>query len=304
MKELKAQGVHVKEAAVDITNKEKLAQVIQECAKKMPPLKGVIHSAMVLDDALISKLTDQSIEDVMKPKISGCLNLHECTLDQPLDFFVLFSSISSLIGNPGQGNYAAANAFLDSFCHYRKKLNLPVLTINWGALKLGALARDTKTAKYLEHHGIKGLNSENALKLLEKAILSQENHLCALDVNWQKLLQSMPAVKQSGVFSDFSEQQEAFSNVFLEKAQDLDFVMTVLKEMIGKTLKMDPKELDEGTRLNLLGVDSLMAMELHTMIEINLGITIPSMELMKGPSIKHLAHLIRESASKCSGAAH
>lgn len=297
MKQLKAQGVHVHEAAVDITNKDKLAQVLKGI---MPPLKGVIHSAMVLEDALISKLTDQSIEDVLMPKISGCLNLHACTENQPLDFFVLFSSISSIIGNPGQGNYAAANAFLDSFCHYRKKLNLPALTINWGALKLGALARDTKTAKYLEHHGIKGLDAENALKLLEQAILSQENHLCALDVNWKKLLQSMPAIKQSSVFSDFSEES---SNVFLGKVPTLDFVSTMLKEMIGKTLKIDPTELDEGTRLNLLGVDSLMAMELHTMIEINLGIMIPSMELMKGPSIKHLAHLIHESSSKCSGTA-
>ena len=107
----------------------------------MPPLKGVIHSAMVLSDALISQLTPESIERVLLPKIGGCLNLHKCTMHYPLDFFVLFSSVSSIIGNPGQGNYAAANAFLDTFCHYRKKLGLPALTINWGALKIGVLAR-------------------------------------------------------------------------------------------------------------------------------------------------------------------
>ena len=168
LKQLKEQGVHSVEAAIDITNSEQLSRLLKECDKKMPPLKGIIHSAMVLSDALISQLTPASMERVLSPKIGGCLNLHQCTLHCPLDFFVLFSSVSSLIGNPGQGNYAAANAFLDTFCHYRKSLGLPALTMNWGALKIGVLARDKKlqiisTTMELKEYALKSVENSRAI---------------------------------------------------------------------------------------------------------------------------------------------
>ena len=308
VEQLREQGVHVEAVSVDVANNDQLTRRLKECERNMPPLKGVIHSAMVLNDALISQLTPESIERVLMPKIGGCVNLHKCTSHYPLDFFVLFSSISSIIGNPGQGNYAAANAFLNSFCHYRKNLGLPALTISWGALKIGVLARDTKIAKHLDHHGIKGIRAENALKILEQSILNEENYVCALDINWQKIMQNMPAIKQSSVFSDFYKDNGNDSSVAIveevlsmDETKRLGFILSILKEIIGKTLKIAPDQLDEGARLNTLGVDSLMAMELHTMMEIKLGIRISSMELMKGPSIKHLAQLFLREISMLRG---
>jgi acyl carrier protein len=127
-----------------------------------------------------------------------------------------------------------------------------------------------------------------------------------LDINWNKMMHHMMAIGKSPIFSDFctTTDDQSTSNDFkkqllaLEEPNRLPFITVTLKEMIGKTLKMDPILLDETTRLNLLGVDSLMAMELHTLMEINLDMRIPSMELMKGPTIRHLTLLIMREASK------
>ncbi len=291
IEQLRKEGVNVKVAAVDVTEINQMRSLFDQCDKEMPPIKGIIHSAMVLNDSFIPQLTLESIRDTLLPKIGGCLNLHNLTQHRSLDFFVLFSSISSLIGNPGQGNYAAANAFLDSFCHHRKKMNLPALTINWGALNAGVITRNAQVAKHLESHGIKAIPKKAALKILEDAIKQNHPQVCAFDVNWTTLMQRMPNIKQSKTFSEFcTDNNSPISSINLT---DENTVIELIKETVAKILKIDPLKLDPTIRLNNLGMDSLMAMELQTTIEVTLGIKIPTMELMKGPSIKQLVHSVR-----------
>ncbi len=299
IQELLKRDVIVKVAAVDVTHYDQTKALLADCEKEMPPLKGIIHSAMVLNDAWIAQLTPESIRQVLRPKIGGCINLHRLTLQHPLDFFVLFSSISSLIGNPGQGNYAAANAFLDSFCHYRKYLGLPALTLNWGALNMGVLTRNNKIAKHLEAQGIHAIAPKEALQVLEQAILSDDDQLCALDVHWNKIMQTMPSIHKSSVFADFRpEKNLAAAHIPLidelhsrDENSRLAIIANMIKKTLADTLKMDQTKLEENVRLNTLGVDSLMAMELQTTLELNLGVKIPTMELMKGPTIKQLSQL-------------
>src|SRR5690606_12253639 len=97
-----------------------------------PPLTDIYHAAGVLDDGLLFDMSAARWHRPLEPKIQGTWNLHQATLDQPVRRFVLFSSIAALLGSPGQGNYAAANAFLDSFAAYRHSLGLPATSINWG----------------------------------------------------------------------------------------------------------------------------------------------------------------------------
>src|SRR5581483_10206545 len=138
-------GVHVLTAAVDVSDAGQLDTVLLEMKSTMPPLRGLIHGAMVLDDGLINGLTAERLKTVMAPKILGALNLDAATQDMTLDFFVMLSSVSSLVGNMGQANYAAANAFLDGFAEYRRRRGLPATTINWGALaEVGVAARNSQ----------------------------------------------------------------------------------------------------------------------------------------------------------------
>ncbi len=111
VEEMNQAGIHIKIAKADVTNSEQIANLFDEIDKTMPGLKGIIHSANVYDDAFLTDLTVERMNKVINPKVIGAWNLHQQTLNMPLDFFVMFSSVTSVIGNPGQGNYAAANAF-------------------------------------------------------------------------------------------------------------------------------------------------------------------------------------------------
>src|SRR5262249_31719849 len=106
--ELRQQGINVVVARADVTHPDEVQPALTEVRRTLPPLRGVIHSAMVLDDALLTQLTPARFRTVLAPKVSGAWNLHQATVDDPLDFFVLFSSVSATFGNRGQANYAAA----------------------------------------------------------------------------------------------------------------------------------------------------------------------------------------------------
>ena len=128
------------------------------------PLRGVFHLAMVIDDAPLVSLTRERIRSVMAPKAYGAWLLHESTRDFELDCFVMFSSVSSIFGNPAQGSYGAANAFLDSLAHHRRALGLPALTVNWGVLGgEGYVARNKRVAEFLARQGTTELSPSEVM---------------------------------------------------------------------------------------------------------------------------------------------
>ena len=140
--DLAAKGATVTTIQADVSNESDLARALSEIRNTMPPLRGVIHAAGVLDDHLLLNLDAESFRRVLAPKVLGAWNLHTLTADLPLDFFVVFSSVASVLGSPGQANYAAANAFLDGLAHDRRSQGLPCLSINWGPwAEVGMAAR-------------------------------------------------------------------------------------------------------------------------------------------------------------------
>ncbi len=129
---MEAMGASLSLAAIDVTDELQLSAFLAEFAVEgWPPIRGVVHTAGVLNDGLLSELDAESFTLVLRPKVIGGWLLHQLLANHPLDFFVLFSSASALLGQPGQGNYAAANAFLDTLAHYRRAQGRPALTINW-----------------------------------------------------------------------------------------------------------------------------------------------------------------------------
>src|SRR5207253_3246325 len=139
---LREAGANVVVINLDVAQPDQVGQALAEIDQSMPPLRGVVHAAGVLDDGILMHLDRERFESVMSPKLAGAWNLHRLTLDKALDFFILFSSSAALLGAPGQGSYAAANAFLDALAHYRRRLGLKALSINWGNwLEVGLAAK-------------------------------------------------------------------------------------------------------------------------------------------------------------------
>ena len=126
----------------DVSRAEEVAAMLDAVRADMPPLRGVFHLAGVLDDGILREQTRERFDRVLAAKAMGAWHLHELTRDDPLDVFVLFSSVAALVGSPGQGNYAAANAFLDALAHHRRAEERPALSVNWGSwAEVGMAAR-------------------------------------------------------------------------------------------------------------------------------------------------------------------
>ncbi|MEK8142963.1 beta-ketoacyl reductase [Streptomyces sp. M10(2022)] len=168
--DLEAAGARVRVEACDVADREQLAGLVGSLER---PLTAVVHAAGVLDDGVIESLTPLQLERVMRPKLDAALHLHELTAGMELSAFVLFSSVAALVGSPGQGNYAAANAFLDALAAVRRADGLPATSLAWGlwANETGMTgALDEAEIARLERMGTGALPTELGLELFDRAL--------------------------------------------------------------------------------------------------------------------------------------
>src|SRR5215472_6399522 len=154
---LRRDGVAVHEFSADVADDHQLAEVLQRIRRDLPPLRGVFHCAGVIRDASFANLGEAEFFEVLRPKIAGAWNLHRQTREDRLEHFVLYSSATTLIGNPGQANYVAGNIYLEALAAYRRSLGLPGAAVAWGAIgEVGHLARNPGVARMLSDRlGIK-----------------------------------------------------------------------------------------------------------------------------------------------------
>lgn len=306
--ELRNQGVCIIEKSLDITSRDQVEKLFKEMRETLPPLKGIVHCAMVLDDGLIKDLNEDRVKKVFFPKAGGCINLHNCSLNSPLDFFILCSSISSLIGNPAQASYAAANAFLDAFALHRKSLGLPALSVNLGAVEeVGVVAQNVILKQHLENHGIHALKPAVILEKIEEAFNLRLARAGIMQIDWPVLVRQMPSLAKFSSLKNFisslSQTNHNMSHLetewrSMEDKKQLESIIHFLSEAVAGTLGTETQKMDIHAKLNTLGMDSLMAMELQQNLEGDAGIKIPTMELMKGPSIEELSKFLQKQLSK------
>jgi acyl carrier protein len=254
-----------------------------------------------LDDGPLTELDAARFSKVMMPKAAGAWYLHEHTQNAGLDFFVLFSSISSLIGNARQGNYVAANAFLDALAHYRRAQGLPATSINWGVLAgVGMAAADEALEKHLQRMGMKAFAPDHAMEALGRVLEWNPVQLGVMDVDWQAWRRFDPAAAASPRFSELvareaQQDEESGAGELRRTLQAMDpeaakqKLATLLVEQVAATLRLPPDKVDLQQSLTHMGVDSLMAIELQTGIGGALGIEVSPLELMKAHSIAQLA---------------
>ena len=304
---MQAVGAEVSVIQSDVSNPASVAALLQEIANSHPPLRGVFHVAMVLDDGLLSQLNAERFQKVTTPKINGAWNLHLQTQDLALDHFVMFSSVASVIGSPGQANYAAANAFLDALANHRRMQGLPALTINWGVMAgVGYVARHKKLEEHFARIGWSGLTPAETLPILGR-IMQQPaiSQMMVSRIDWAKWAAVTPAIVATPRYAlltteDALKQHQADDANWLREAvlhaapaDQLGLLDTFLREQVGKILRLPPTKIDSKRPLNEIGIDSLMAVELIHQVESQTGIAIPTVQLMGGtPTVQKLSEIL------------
>ncbi len=305
--ELQAKGARVKAVRADVTRREDIARVLKQTETDLPPLRGILHGAMVLDDDWITQLTPERFNKVLDPKMAGAWNLHTLTLGLPLEHFILFSSASSMIGGAGQGNYASANFFLDAIANYRKALGLPALAINWGALsETGYVARNEKVAKYLNKLGLESFTPSEALSIFTRVLPKSSAQLGASRINWSGLKRLNPATASSPTYAKMVNKEKKADSAsgdaysFRPKViaapppERLPLVADYICEQVAQVFGTTAAQIDRETPLTQIGLDSLMAIELMNRLESNLGINLPMGQFLQGPNINELATPVLE----------
>ena len=300
-KEWKKQGINILCSVVDITEKKAVEAFLKKIKKEMPPLKGIIHSAMVLKDSPIEDISKKDFLAVLKPKIMGAWNLHTCSLKENLDFFITYSSIVSLMGNVGQASYAAANAFLDSLSLYRSSQDLPSTTINWGPIAdLGTLFFDVKTKNFLSSIGFTPLSTPEVHATLLHTIKSEEAQICATNIDWdlwsEKNAKRASSPSFSKLITTMQKQQFLIDIAKLEKTQKIAHTCQKLIEILESLLKLPKNEIHPETELPHLGIDSLMLVEFKNILYSTFGFEVSRMEIQRGSTIKKLGCLLLKRA--------
>jgi acyl transferase domain-containing protein/aryl carrier-like protein len=301
-------GAEVFTARADVADRQQLADALALGKEKLPPIRGVIHAAGILDDGILLQQDAERFRKVLAPKVAGAWNLHATTLEEPLDFFVLFSSVAALLGSPGQANYSAANTFLDSLAQHRRRLGLPAMSINWGPwAEIGLAVRPDRGGR-LALRGLGSFTPSRAFEVLEKLLKERPAQAAVMHFDLQQWSQSNPPARESSLLSSLAREsataaapQTATKSAFGREAvlaaephERQTLLETYLREQLARVLGLSPSKLDVRQPLNRLGLDSLMAVELKNRIELDIGVLIPMVRLLQGPSLAQIAGQLAE----------
>lgn len=326
VEELRTVGVTVEVLALDITKGEVLKTSLTNTLKKMPPVRGVIQAAMVLEDRIFLNMSHQTFTKVIQPKVQGSWNLHEATMNQPLDFFIMLASAAGMVGDTSQGNYAAANAFQDSLARYRVSRGLPATVIDLGMVKsVGYVAENEGAAeRNLARWGFLQIEEEEFLTMVDIAMESGDEE------QQQRRCQIVTGV---GTQADFDRSQgdvphwfrdPVFSHLHNMRARHVDtgsssgpslaqqiketvsvsaaaaIILDALMKKLSKSLMIALEDIDASAPTSVYGVDSLVAVEVRNWLLREVKADVPVFEILQASSLQLLGYKIAEKSTLVS----
>ena len=293
---MRGAGATVDTIPVDVSRASQVDGLIAQIRERMPPLRGVLHAAGVLENSPIVALDAGRLSRVMAPKVEGAWNLHLATGDDPLDFFVLFSSAVSVLGSPGQGNYSAANSFLDGLAHLRRAEGRPALSINWGPWADVGLVADGNFIggqAGTGDRGVKGILPRRGLEVLGNALSTGETQLTVLPFDLKSLLDLYPQAARIPLFTEVGGRESHVAGLYARPRLRQAYIAPRtdmeqrLAEMWRQTLRIDRV----GVRDSFfeLGGDSVLAAQLVTSAHRAFGVELDLRETFKAFTIESLA---------------
>ncbi|KAL3888379.1 hypothetical protein ACJMK2_000747 [Sinanodonta woodiana] len=287
---------------VDICDVNSVKNGINSAESQFPrtPIKGIFHGAGVLSDSLLIKMSDEKLESVLLPKVKGTWNLHLCSTHLQLDYFVMHSSIVSIIGNAGQTHYAAGNAFMDSVSHYRKAMRLCGQSINWGPMAVGMANNNAAVEEQMKKVGFQSLTVAEIRTCLLNALMTGVPQITYNSFDWSqftKCLMQSPSkswmtsfeslitpelivhVTQTSV-STHSGGIDLRTLHEMSAIDQTEVILSIIYKTASEVFLVDIETLEPKTPFMTLGVDSMAAMSFVNRISESVGYEIPILKLL------------------------
>ncbi|MFE1979517.1 type I polyketide synthase, partial [Streptomyces hygroscopicus] len=312
--ELVASGARVTVAACDVADREALAELLAGLPAELP-LTAVIHAAGVLDDGVLDSLTPERFAPVLRAKADAARHLDELTRDLDLSAFVLFSSITGSVGAAGQGNYAAANAYLDALAERRRAEGLPATSIAWGPWADSGMAGDEAMERRMRREGMPPMAPESAVAALRQALDLDDTAVTVADIDWEHYARTLTAVRPSPLIADLPEagpraatgadagqvvtDADSASPLGarlsgLPRAEQDRALLELVRAQVASVLGHDGAEaVEAGRAFKELGFDSLAAIELRNRLNAATGLRLAATLIYDYPNATALADHLR-----------
>lgn len=292
-------GATIRVVAADISRDEDVSRLMRTISSELPPLRGVVQSAGVLDDGILAQLDWDRFARLFEPRVYGSWLLHEYTKSLGLDFFVLNSSLWTLLGSAGQGNYTASSTFLDSLAAHRRVAGLPATAVNWCAWSGGGLATvsGARGEAMLSSLGMKFVSPDLAMQMFDNLMHRDVDQIAVAVVDWPTYAGKMG--KSSFLAELLNRNEDSRTSKFAQAKPVLDTPRTAINGQARQQLLMRLQQhimaklgfaeaIDPDQPLNEIGLDSLMSVSLSNSLEDEFGIPIPVADLISGPTINQL----------------
>jgi myxalamid-type polyketide synthase MxaC len=307
---LEQTGAHLVVMSGDVSQAADVTRIIGEIDQTLPPLRGIIHAAGVLADGVLLLQDWARFAAVFAPKVEGAWHLHAATSDRELDFFAMFSSITALLGMPGQANYAAANAFLDALAQHRRATGLPALSVNWGVWAEVGLAVQAGRGERMAGRGIEALSPAPGIEALDYVMRRDLPSAVVLSIDWPTYFKQLPTGKPSAFLGDLaqvtssiaSSDQASGRSDIVQRLEDMapadryEALIDYVRQQVAAVMRFDSIDAIEPQQgFFRLGMDSLMAVELRNRLQADIGSPLPPTLTFDYPTVSVLARYLTDT---------